>query len=261
MDEVDWLPAVGWDKARPQHEDTAARMGDFIAQTMELHKMYLERLQGVKDEGLAELPAITGVLATPLMTFADAAAPLVKQMRGLDFYVQRSYEFGQKNANGLSAHEAAALFLYTTESPFYRELNAALRHPDRGRVTPYFGYLRLFFSALSRMRGHTETLWRGVALDLRPQYPSGGTVTWWGVSSCTSELSVAQGFLGSRGRRMLFEVTPVQAVGIRGYSAFTGEEEFVLPPGTQLKVIGVKNERDGLCTVRLEQLADSRLVS
>ncbi|GKQ40364.1 hypothetical protein ALMP_68900 [Streptomyces sp. A012304] len=98
-------------------------------------------------------------------------------------------------------------------------------------------------------------------LDLRAQYPLGRTVTWWGVSSCTSEFNVARGFLGSRGKRTLFEVQPVRAVGIRSFSAFTGEEEYILLPGTQLKVTDVKTERGGLCTVRLTELEAEPLVS
>jgi uracil DNA glycosylase len=264
MEEIDWLPSAGWDKGHAKHEDTAGRMGAFIASTIELHKLYLERLQSVKDEVKEDLPAIEGVLATPLMGFADAVGPVVKLFASLDFYVKRSREFAQKHAgkpNGPTEDEVAALYLYTTESCFYRELNAALRHPLRDRVKPYFAYLRLFFSALSRVEGYKQPLWRGVALDLRAQYPRGGTVTWWGVSSCTSKLSVAQGFLGSRGRRMLFEVTPVGAIGIRSYSAFTGEEEYVLAPGTRLKVADVQSESSGLCTVKLEEQAEGRLVT
>jgi uracil DNA glycosylase len=266
MGEVDWLPSVGWDKGQATHEDTAGRMGDFIAKTIELHKFYLDRLQGVKDEGQVELPGITGVLATPLLPFAEAARPLVKLFASLKGYVSRAEEFGQKvagtpAAGSLTGHEVAALHLYTTESCFYRELNAALRSPNRDRATPYFPYLRLFFSALSRLKGRTETLWRGVALDLRRQYPRGGMVVWWGVSSCTSELSVARGFLGGAGRRMLFEVAPAGAVGIRNFSAFKGEEEYLLPPGTQLEVVDVKAEKSGLCTVKLKELPDRRLVS
>ncbi|MFD9503558.1 hypothetical protein [Streptomyces sp. NPDC060035] len=45
------------------------------------------------------------------------------------------------------------------------------------------------------------------------------------------------------------------------FSAFTGEEEFILSPGTQLKVTGVKAERGGLCTVRLTELEEQTLVS
>ncbi|UGQ13369.1 hypothetical protein LO772_07105 [Yinghuangia sp. ASG 101] len=54
-----------------------------------------------------------------------------------------------------------------------------------------------------------------------------------------SELGVAKAFLGARGKRTLFEVTPVRAVGISSFSAFTGEEEYILAPGTRLKVTGV----------------------
>jgi uracil DNA glycosylase len=266
MDEIDWLPAAGWDQQLAQHQETADRMGDFITRTMELHKFYLERLQEVKDEAQQALPAIAGVMATPLMPFAEAMGPVVRLLRGLDYYVKASAEFArkavaEKKSVGLSEHEVAALYLYTAESAFYRQLNATLRNPNRELVRPYYPYLRLFFSALSKQKGHTGSLWRGVALDLRPQYPKDGTVTWWGVSSCTSKLSVAQGFLGSRGRRMLFEVKPAGAVSIRSFSAFTGEEEYVLPPGTQLKVVDVRSEASGLCTVKLEELPEQRLVS
>ncbi|MFG2359131.1 hypothetical protein [Streptomyces sp. NPDC048521] len=43
---------------------------------------------------------------------------------------------------------------------------------------------------------------------------------------------VRRAFLGSRGKRTLFEVVPTRAVGIRDFSAFTGEEEFILLPDT-----------------------------
>ncbi|GAA0708050.1 hypothetical protein Drose_30820 [Dactylosporangium roseum] len=262
--EIDWLPSKGWNS---QDGGTADRMGAFIASTMELHKLYLERLASVKDEGLV-LPAITGVFDTPLMDFRAAIAPAAKILSGLDWHVEQSHEFGRAQADtagdavgGLSADEVAALYLYTCESAFYRQINATLRDPDRSRIVPYLPYLRLLFSAVSRLPARTEPLWRGVSLDLRSQYPLGQTVTWWGVSSCTSKLGVAQAFLGSRGKRTLFEVLPVRAVGIRRFSAFTGEEEYILPPGTQLKVTEVKAERGSLCTVRLTELEEQRLVA
>ncbi|MGI5493270.1 ADP-ribosyltransferase domain-containing protein [Microtetraspora malaysiensis] len=267
-DEIDWLPSKGWNTLTTQaggaDSDTADRMGAFIASTMELHKLYLERLAGVKDEGLV-LPAITGVFDTPVMDFREAIAPVAKLLSGLDWHVEQSHRFGAKQTTGattgLSADEVAALYLYTCESAFYRQINATLRDPDRSRVVPYLAYLRLLFSAVSRLPARQEPLWRGVSLDLRAQYPLGRTVTWWGVSSCTSKLSVAQAFLGSRGKRTLFEVLPVRAVGIRSFSAFTGEEEFILAPGTQLKVTDVTAERGGLYRVTLTELAEQCLVS
>ncbi|KOY56847.1 ADP-ribosyltransferase domain-containing protein [Streptomyces sp. XY332] len=267
-EEIDWLPSKGWNEgasgAGGADGDVAARMGAFIASTMELHQLYLDRLTGVKDEGLV-LPAITGVFDTPLMDFQEAVAPVAEVLSGLGRQIDRSHEFGKRRADetagSMSADAIAALYLYTCESAFYREINAVLRSPDRTKVVPYLAYLRLLFSAVSGLPAHTRPLWRGVSLDLRAQYPVGGTVTWWGVSSCTSELSVARSFLGSRGKRTLFEVTPARAVGIRSFSAFTGEEEYILAPGTQLKVTDVKAERGGLCTIRLTEEEAAPLVS
>ncbi|MEE1800961.1 ADP-ribosyltransferase domain-containing protein [Streptomyces sp. JV176] len=267
-DEIDWLPSTGWNKRAEETggsaDDVSDRMGAFIASTMELHQLYLDRLSGVKDEGLV-LPAITGVFDTPLMDFREAVAPVAALLSGLGRHVDRSYEFGKRRADevsgGLSADAIAALHLYTCESVFYREINTILRSPDRTRLVPYLSYLRLLFSAVAHLPYRTGSLWRGVSLDLRAQYPLGRTVAWWGVSSCTSELGVAKGFLGSRGKRTLFEVVPARAVGIRDFSAFTGEEEFILLPGTQLKVTDVKVERGGLCTVKLTELEEQTLVS
>lgn len=267
-DEIDWLPSKGWNEGAAgtggTDGDVAARMGAFIASTMELHQLYLERLTSVKDEGLV-LPAITGVFDTPLMDFPDALAPVTKVLSGLGRHIERSREFGKRRADetagDLSADAIAALYLYTCESAFYREINAVLRSPERAKVVPYLPYLRLLFSAVSGLPAHTRPLWRGVSLDLRAQYPVGRTVTWWGVSSCTSELSVARSFLGSRGKRTLFEVTPARAVGIRNFSAFTGEEEYILAPGTQLEVTEVKAERGGLCTVKLTEADAPPLVT
>ncbi|MEU2392908.1 ADP-ribosyltransferase domain-containing protein [Streptomyces sp. NPDC007369] len=267
-DGIDWLPSKGWNEAAADagaaDGGVAERMGAFIASTMELHQLYLERLSSVKDEGLV-LPAITGVFDTPLMEFQDAVAPVASLLSGLDRHVKRSHEFGKRRADeaagSLTADAIAALYLYTCESAFYREINAVLRNPDRARLVPYLPYLRLLFSAVSGLPARTESLYRGVSLDLRAQYPLGRTVTWWGVSSCTPKLGVARAFLGSRGKRTLFEVVPARAVGIRDFSAFTEEEEYILPPGTQLKVTEVKTERGGLCTVKLTELEEGPLVS
>src|SRR5262249_40739667 len=265
MDEIDWLPTAGWHAGGKHDEETAGRMGEFISRTRELHKQYLERLQGVKDEGLVGLAAITGLSATPLMSFREALSPVVKLLKGLTDDVDEAIDFAGpksgKSAGGLTSDEIAAFYMYTTESPFYRSLNASLRHPDRSRGTAYLPYLRLLFSALAKQKSYTKIVYRGVAADLAAQYPVGATVTWWGVSSCTSKLSVAKGFLGSSGKRTLFEIVPVQAVGIKSYSAFTLEEEYLLSPGTQLKVLDVKKEKDGLTTVKLEEIAGACLVS
>jgi uracil DNA glycosylase len=261
MGEVDWLPSVGWNEGSGGGD--ADRMGGFIAKTMELHKFYLERLGEVAEEAQAVLPPVVGVLAARPVTFPDAVGPLASGVPGLEHYAKRSHQYAQQNvaAGGLTVDEVAAVYLYTTESSFYRRLNTALRDPDREQVKPYYGYLRLLLSALPKLNAYGGSLWRGVASDLRGQYPKGRTVTWWGVSSCTAKRSVATGFIGNTGKRTLFEVTQAKAVSIRHYSAFTGEDEYLLAPGTQLTVVDVKAEAGGLYTIRLEEVPGDRLVT
>ncbi len=136
-EEVDWLPSKGWDRHTESSGGadggTAQRMGAFIATTMELHQLYVERLAAVKDEGLA-LPAVTGVFDTPLMGFPEAVAPVVELLPGLGGHVQRSYGFGTRRAGeeagaGLSADAIAALYLYTCESAFYRRSTRSCAPP------------------------------------------------------------------------------------------------------------------------------------
>lgn len=258
---IDWLPVKGW---RAAHGEHAQRMGDFVQETMDLHKLYLERLQEVREEKLDELAAIEGVGAAAAATFEEAAAPLGALLPGIEQAVAAAQAYGKKASgffSALSAHEIAALHLYTLQSALYRQLNASLRHADRTKARPYFAYLRLFLSALQKLEPLSGSLWRGVALEMAAQYPLGRTVTWWGVSSCTPSLQVARGFLGTKGRRTLFEVVVHRAVSIKKYSAFTGEDEYVLAPGTQLRVTEVKAEGDGLTRVRLEELPEARRVS
>ncbi len=266
MDKVDWLPSVGWNKTGSAHDETSEQMGEFITKTMELHKFYLERLQEVAAETQEELPPIVGVLETPLMSFGEALGPVVELISGIKSTVKHSEEYGLQSASlakarDLTADELSAVYIYTTGSNFYCQLNATLRSPVRENIKPYYPYLRLLFSALSKLKPYPKSLWRGVAKDLRKQYPKNSQITWWGVSSCTSKVSVAKAFLGSRGRRMLFEIIPTNAFSIRDYSAFTGEEEYLLLPGTQLKVIDVTSQKTGLCKVKLEELPEARLVS
>jgi len=71
---------------------------------------------------------------------------------------------------------------------------------------------------------------------------------------------VAQGFLGSSGPRTLFSVKATTAVPIQELSAFKGEEEFILAPGTRLRVETITREQDGLLRVVLGELPPPRHV-
>jgi len=134
-----------------------------------------------------------------------------------------------------SSEQVAALYLYTMSHSFYRQLNAAMRNIQK-----------------------RHELWRGVNLDLQQDHPPGSVVTWWGASSCTPKLSVAQGFLGHSGARTLFTVQHLSAVPIKQFSAFRGEEEWLLAPGTRMRVEKVEQKGGGLTAITLSELPPPR---
>ncbi len=56
-------------------------------------------------------------------------------------------------------------------------------------------------------------------------------------------------------------MVPLRAVGIRELSAFTEEEEYVLPLGAWLRVLPSQADKAGLNTIRMEELEGERMVS
>lgn len=256
LPEIDWLPSEGFSAGAE-----GQRMGEFIDRTMELHKQYLDRLQGVGDEKAISLAPITGISGMPRPSFDAVLATLAPVDKGMAFWGKKARELAATKAVAqLDVEERAAVVLYTLETALYKKLNAALRSPDRSAADLYRGYLRLLLGALAKLPTSSALLYRGVGKDLRSEYPRGSSITWWGVSSCTSKLAVARGFLGATGRRTLFEVHTKAAVSIRELSAFTGEEELVLAPGTVLTVREVRPEASGLVTIVLEESAEMRRV-
>merc|ERR1719183_795517 len=73
---IDWLPSVGWKAALPAASSDGAsvadQMGAFIAETQDLHKMYLERLRDGLDISGDELADITGISAEALVPLPEA---------------------------------------------------------------------------------------------------------------------------------------------------------------------------------------------
>mmetsp|Transcript_31562 Transcript_31562/g.90612 ORF Transcript_31562/g.90612 Transcript_31562/m.90612 type:complete len:998 (-) Transcript_31562:313-3306(-) len=222
------------------------------------------------------LPVITGISALPVPSdLLQACRSLQSVVPGIDAAARRAEAAaGQLRPKGAGATEAqvAALYLYTMEHAFYRQLNAAMRHEDRSRAQHFFGYLRLLLSGLQdlaaaraavqagRSDGGAAVLWRGVHLDLAAEHAQGDEVVWWGASSCTPKLSVARGFLGCSGRRTLFRVCHQSAVPIKEFSAFRGEEEWLLAPGTKFTVEAVEKRAGGPTVITLSEMAPPRAV-
>jgi hypothetical protein len=76
-------------------------------------------------------------------------------------------------------------------------------------------------------------------LDLSKQYVIGDTIEWWGFSSCTGSMMVLQSdlFLGKKDIRTMFTIECLNGKDISKHSYYASEDEILLLPATQFKVI------------------------
>ena len=116
----------------------------------------------------------------------------------------------------------------------------ALRENWSG-VKPFRNYLRLYFEAMGALGTRTCTLWRGIAADLFDAYAVGSVQTWWSISSCTANKSVAEGFMSQLGgTATLLTLDCTNAVDVSTLSLYPHEAESLLLPGTKLQVVSRK---------------------
>ncbi|UJR29643.1 hypothetical protein I4U23_017191 [Adineta vaga] len=162
--------------------------------------------------------------------------------------------------DGLTKDERAAIYLYTMDwhprdQTLSIRMNAALRTRDQKQVVPYFAYLKLFLTALSRLPSIATTVWRGIAGDLSEDYLTGMDFVWWGFSSCTESLDLLESdqFLGKSGKRTLFNIQCQSGKDIRAHSYFMGEGEILLLPGTRFQVLGKVNPAPGFHIIHVKE--------
>lgn len=150
----------------------------------------------------------------------------------------------------------AAIMLYTSNA-IYQDLNKCLRDENRAKIKKYFKYLRLLFEAMDHLPKENRTLWRGISVDLfgSKDYEPGKTVTWWSVTSTTSDMNVAKNFTkGCGGKCTLFTIDTKTSTDIAPLSFYANEKESLLAPGTQLEVIS-KKQNGNVAEIHLKETA------
>ncbi|CAF4996205.1 unnamed protein product, partial [Rotaria sp. Silwood1] len=206
------------------------------------------------------LAPIEGYENMPIVSLEEAVKPLVDIVPK----VERNVFIVKQNCNepedGLSTDESASIMLYTYESmphehSLYVILNATLRSEQRQKLTPWFLYLRLALTALSRLPSKHCFVNRGVREDLRAQYPIGKTFIWWGFSSCTSSIGVLENeqFFGKSGTRTLFQIECHTGKDIKTHSFIQREDEILLLPARQFIVQSCLDSGNGLHIIQLKE--------
>ena len=231
-------------------------------------RMGFDELIGEEDN--AETP-LCGLLEEACPTTLAASKPTGASGADMKSAVKKGEDCLKKQklakdllgiAEAASPKELYGAVLLYTSNCIYRELNKALRDMDRRAVkSRYFSYLRLLFESFNFLKGVTKSkpteLWRGVGVDLSKDYKVGQTITWWGVSSCTSDEDVARNFAGGcAGDSTLLTIRTTSGVDISEISFYQDEKETLLAPGTQLKVLKCKKGKE-FTEITLEEVGQA----
>jgi predicted DNA-binding WGR domain protein len=231
---------------------------DMLHEKEELLKFYLRMgFEDMDECGEVKAP-IDGVMELPLAATLKEAALSVCTQYDIDRSNEKGEELAKKQAGSpqrkMEASLYASIMLYTSNA-IYAHLNKVLREEKRSEVKKYFSYLRMLLEAFKVLPQQKRQLWRGISVDLFDQYPVGKTVTWWGVSSCTSDESVARNFMaGCGGSNCTFLTIDCKtACDISEITFYSNEKESLLAPGTQLLVKSAK--RNGkVSEIHLEEV-------
>jgi hypothetical protein len=199
----------------------------------------MSRFSGT-EVGNEDLGPIGAYWQHSVLSLEEALEPVMSRFDQLDrSIIEAKKHCCYPSKHGLTRDESAAVFLYTLEggdNSFYRILNENLRSKNRRAVKVWFGFLKLFDSALNKLPTVQGCIWRGLDGDFSEQYKKDQVFTWWSVSSCSVSITVVQDFLGPNKNATLLMIEAKNAKDISGYTHFSDEEEVILKPGTQLRV-------------------------
>ena len=222
-----------------------------------------ERFSDIESNPRQRLSPIQGYADQPLVSLEEAVEPLVSLVHDVQRMAKSAkWQCPDPPADDLPLDQSAAIRLYSMEwTPqdrcLYFVLNATLRDKNRQKLKPWFLYLKLFLTALSRLPLIDRTIYRGVRGDLRKDYQKGEKVIWWGFSSCTRAMGVLENeqFFGSSKARTFFAVESASGKVIRQHSAFEQEDEVLLPAARQFEVVSCLRQGPDLYMVQLREIS------
>ena len=222
------------------------------------------RFSDVMGEPCVILTPITGYSKLPLVSLEEATERLKGIVPNIETYVHVAKERAARSMKTLTVDESASIALYTMEwEPYvqsvYYILNSTLRTEDRGKLKPWFWYLKLILTALSKLPPSNLTVFRGMRSEIDggyEKYEVGKNIVWWGFSSCSKIQSIAEKdqFMGETGQRALFIIDCLNGKDISKHSYFGREKEILLPPATSVQVVRKEFRDDGVLIIHLQEV-------
>ncbi len=218
---------------------------------------HILRIIDIGKEPVEMLPPISGYEDMPLVELEIAVEPLLPFLPDIQSYVSIVKERCRKSSvSRLSNDESASIMLYTmgwkpVNECLYVVLNETLRSKERDQLEPWFLYLKLFVTALSRLPSIQQTIYCGLESDLSEKYKADETIVWWGFSSCTTS---TEQLLNTIDVQTLFSIECISGKDIHQHSYFELENEIILFPVTQFKVRSCSRENNDVHLIELEEI-------
>ncbi|CAF4397125.1 unnamed protein product [Rotaria socialis] len=225
-------------------------------------KAQRNRVLDVGQEPLKMLLPICGYEDSPLVSLEKAVKPLLAILPDLKYDAHTAkQESAEKPADGLTRDESAAIILYSMEGKsreksLYYTLNSILRSENRSKLEPWFLYLKLFMSGLTRLPSARQFVYRGVKMDLSKRYKKGDVFIWWAFSSCSASLEALENedFLGRTGKRTLFTIDCDNGKDISQHVYYQLEKEILLPAASQFEVVASLEPADDFHIIQLKEI-------
>jgi hypothetical protein len=222
----------------------------------------IHRFSDIATEPHTMLMPIEGYEKMPLVTLEEAVEPLVPLVRDVQRRARIEKQRCENPSDNLSSDESASIALYTIEwepsnDSLYFILNSTLRIKDRTKLKPWFLYLKLLLTALSRLPPiGGRTIYRGIKLNMSHMYSQDKTFVWWGLSSCTTSIKVLeeQEFFGKTGTRTLFFIECHSGRDIHRHCSIENENEVLLLPAIQFKVVSCLDQDNDLHIIQLKEI-------
>ena len=226
------------------------------------HTTRTQSFTDVSGEPCRMLRPVQGYDKMNLVSLEEAVEPLITYLPDVRRVGYIANTKCQEASTGvMSISESASIMFYClewepSEECFYFVLNIALRTEDRNILKPWFLYLTLIMAALTQLPWTDHLAFRGVKRDMRKEYREGETIVWWGFSSCTGTMGILENeqLLGSTGLRTLFTIHCRNAIDIGPYSCFKKENEILLPPARQFRVVSCLSQGPDIYMVQLNEI-------
>lgn len=206
------------------------------------------------------------------VTFDEAvvsAGPLLAHLKRESDRISRYYRTNPI-PHGLPHAYACVMRFYTAEyvtepaESFYSILNRLLRKKDRGELKPFFQLLSLLlcaFEALPKVDSGLAGVVRGTRGNLTVYYPAEREGTWWGLSSVTTAVDVAESFIKMDGPinaenpATFFHILGFHnGCDITPFSYFPKEKEILLPAGIEFRVLSTTNPTPGFFIITIQAI-------